>query len=305
MDVIYLCIISILLIACAVLLWLLAGKARQNRRFAEELRALRTRHYISPLRVERFSRDVVELACEINEMLAVQKRLEAEYVRSEEKLKRMIAGISHDFRTPLTAIQGYLQLLERSGHLSAADQESLMTALERCRYLVQLSEDFFALSRLQAEEHERINGRENLTELLIQCCMAQYDQMEQRGLKFLPDIPEKPLYASGEAHSMERVLQNLFANACRYARTTVKVSLTATSQHLTLHFENDVADTELEEGECQQVFEPFYRGAVRHGSGSGLGLYTVKSLTERMGGKVCARMSGDCFHVEVTFLRSE
>lgn len=294
-----------MLLVCAVLLCLLINKSRQNHHFADELRALRSRHYVSPLRVERFSKDTVELACEINEMLAVQKRLEVEYVRSEENLKRMIAGISHDFRTPLTAIQGYLQLLERSGHLSAEDQESLATALERCRYLVQLSEDFFALSRLQAEEHEQINGRENLTELLIQCCMAQYDQMEHLGLTFLSDIPEKPLYASGEAHSMERVIQNLFVNACRYAKTTMKVSLTELPQHLTLHFENDVTDTELSEGECQQVFEPFYRGAVRHGNGSGLGLYTVKNLTERMGGSVCAWMAGGHFHIEVSFLKNE
>ena len=109
-----------LLVILCVLLWKYISLKKNIRHFSQELEKLKDSDYKQPVKVTDFDKDLVELAVKINEHSGIQRQLGAEYEERQKQLGTVITGISHDCRTPLTASLGYLQMIEKSGELSAA-----------------------------------------------------------------------------------------------------------------------------------------------------------------------------------------
>ena len=107
-----------LFVFSAVLLWKYISVKKNIRHFSEELEKLKDSDYRQPLKVSDFDKDIVELAVKVNEHTDIQRKLGNDYEQSKKQLGIVISGISHDFRTPLTASLGYLQMIGKSGELS-------------------------------------------------------------------------------------------------------------------------------------------------------------------------------------------
>ncbi len=267
---------------------------RQLRSFTRAAARHKDSDYQQPVKVETFDRDIVALANELNGYIDAQRNLSELYVREKQELSHIISGISHDFRTPLTAALGYLQLMEKSGELSPKNREYLEIAYEKNRYLKQLSDDFFALSKLEnsgeAPEKERLDFSKLLSELLLE----QYGWISGKKLKTDFQITEN-IFLESDLHLLKRMLDNLFSNAEKYAEGYLSVLLENEGTDVVLRIRNGCS-----KGvpiEIDRIFEPFYRTPSRSQSGSGLGLYVVKCLSERLGGTVCADFNGTDFSV--------
>ncbi len=125
------------LIAVMVCLFLLTGYIllkfislkRQLRSFVKEVRAHSDEEYGALVRVESFDREITELADALDEHIRLRRQLSERNVRERRELSNIISGISHDFRTPLTASLGYLQMIEKSGELSEKNAEYLAIAI--------------------------------------------------------------------------------------------------------------------------------------------------------------------------------
>lgn len=285
-----------LLLLSAVLLRKYLSLKRNIRSFSRELEKLKDSGYSQPLKVSDFDKDIVELAVKVNEHTDIQRKLAMEYEESRRQLSTVISGISHDFRTPLTASLGYLQMIEKSGGLTGKSSEYLSIAMEKNRYLNELSDEFFELTKTESGGEEPDYEEINLSNILTETVLEQHDWISQRNISADIDIADG-IIISADSRSLTRILNNLMSNAQKYAVDSFAVNLSREGEQVRLSVENTVADSASVD--ISRVFEPFYRMDSRTSKGSGLGLYVVKLLCGRLGWDVAAEINGDVFAVRI------
>lgn len=108
--------------------------------------------------MEYFDRDIVALAKALNDYSDQIKERNRALEQDRTRLKNVIAGISHDFRTPLTAVKGYLQLMKKGGRIDDRDMEYLDIAIAKTEYLRVLSDAFFEVSYAEAKDEPLTSG---------------------------------------------------------------------------------------------------------------------------------------------------
>ena len=291
-------LITVLAALCVCLLILLlilwvryTTLKRQIRHFSAETEKLKNTDYAQPLKVTDFDSDIVELAVKINDHIEIQRQLGTEYRRNIERLDTVIAGISHDFRTPLTAALGYMQMAEKSGELTGKNAEYLRTAINKNKYLKELSDEFFEFT-VSERSVEQNTERLNLSNILTEQVLEQQPWMEEKGIAANIAIDDG-IFIQSDRRCMERILSNIFSNMQKYAVSECTVSLTKEQGKAVLTASNDISDAEGIDP--KRVFEPFYRASSRTNSGSGLGLYVAKTLSDRLGHEMGADIVGDKF----------
>lgn len=265
------------------------------RQFSHELEKLKDCDYRQPVKVSDFDKDIVELAVKVNEHTDIQRKLGDEYEQSKKQIGTVISGISHDFRTPLTASLGYLQMIEKSGELSPKNSEYLSVAMQKNKYLKELSDEFFDLTKLETNQEDLKYEDINLSNILTQTLLEHHDEIEEKGISSDFDIDEG-IIVNTDPHYLERILSNLMSNAMKYTSDRLSVSLKTTSDGYKLTFSNTLHDTD--QVDINRIFEPFYRMSARTEIGSGLGLYVVKMLCERLGWSVSAGLD-DVFVIKI------
>lgn len=294
----YLLIISgLLLLLAAVLFVRILQYKRQMRIFAEKLNRRLKEEVDQSIHVEYFDKDILALANALNHYSDNIREKNLELERDRTRLKNVIAGISHDFRTPLTSAKGYLQLMKKSGNISGKDAEYLDIALSKTDYLRVLSDAFFEVSSADAKDDEIEIAELDVTRLLTSLCLEQYEWIRESGIKVSFDIPETELMVKSNETMLGRIFSNFFSNARKYASTFLNVRLMETDRGIIVEFENDAE--QIEDVDVSLVFDAFYRGASRSKEGAGLGLYIVKSLADKLGHEVDARVSGSRFAIRL------
>jgi len=288
MDMIF---ISVIVCLSVFIVWILVKYIllkRNIRNFSSELEKLKSSDYRQPVKVTDFDDDLVKLAVLVNEHVDIQRELGAGYREKEKQLGTVISGISHDFRTPLTSSLGYLQMIEKSGELMGKNREYLMTAIQKNRYLKELSDDFFEFARNENQSGDMTTEDVNLSNLMTETLLEQHSWIESRKMKTDFEV-EDGIVINTDPHLLERILENLMSNASKYADGSFGVSLKKSEEHVSLKVFNGLAEGITVDTE--RVFEPFYRMDARTSEGSGLGLYVVKLLCERLGWKVSAEIT--------------
>ena len=213
--------------------------------------------------------------------------------------------MSHDLRTPLTSIRGYLALVDDAA-LDAEAREALGTVRRKAASLERLVAQFYELSRLQGDDVPLELGPVDVGRMLRESVAEQYRLLADRGLDVRLDVPEHAVLARANGEAVERVLANLLHNAGKYAKTALEVSMTGEGAgaagaggRVTVEFANDAEG--LSESALSRLFQPFFMAdASRAQEGSGLGLAIASHLLERMGGSIEAsleRREGACWLV--------
>ena len=298
MDMIF---ISVIVCLSVFIVWILVKYIllkRNIRNFSSELEKLKNSDYRQPVKVTDFDDDLVKLAVLVNEHVDIQRELGAGYREKEKQLGTVISGISHDFRTPLTSSLGYLQMIEKSGELTGKNREYLATAIQKNRYLKELSDDFFEFARNENHSGEMSFEAVNLSNLITETLLEQHSWIESRQMDTDFDV-EDGIVINTDPHLLERILENLMSNAAKYAEESFGLSLKESGERVSLKVFNGL--TEEISVDTERVFEPFYRMDARTSEGSGLGLYVVKLLCERLGWTVSAEVTKqNIFSVEIT-----
>lgn len=287
-----------LLVIMVLLLWKYISLKQNIRHFSKELEKLKDSDYSQPLKITDFDNDIVELAVKVNEHTDIQRQLGNEYEQSKKQLGIVISGISHDFRTPLTASLGYLQMIEKSGELSEKNAEYLGIAMQKNRYLKELSDEFFELTKIGNGNEELHLEKVNFSNLLTNTLLEQHSWITERNITTDFDIPDGIMIQT-DLHCLTRIMNNLMSNTQKYAADSFCVALKSESEQVMLRISNTLADSDSVD--IKRVFEPFYRMDSRTTDGSGLGLYVVKLLCDKLGWTIKTELKQEnIFSIEIT-----
>jgi signal transduction histidine kinase len=257
-------------------------------------------------RVAQRSRDELGiLARSINTMVTeLESRIEAER-RAERTKSDLITGVSHDLRTPLTSIKGYLDIV-RSGHYE--DPEQLERYVEiahaKTEQLQEMVEELFEYTKLAGQDLILQRQTVSLNRLLAQITDEYIALFEPEGLSLTRDLPQGPITAAVDPDRFVRVLDNLLGNALKYSERpgTVTVSLRAEAGGAVIVVQNPHAGPHMSPEELENLFMPFFRldpARTQAAGGSGLGLAIARRIAELHGGRIWAESAEGfvSFHV--------
>ncbi|ACA45625.1 HAMP domain-containing histidine kinase [Clostridium botulinum] len=258
---------------------------RQIRDITNQVREFKHRKTNKKINIEIADKDIEELACEVNEYLELYKRNEEEKIVFENTLKQGIANMSHDLRTPLTSIIGYLKLLEND---EIDKKEALDILKNKTNKLNILINDFFELASIESEDYELDMIKVNLTNIVRDEILSLYEAFQDKGLKPKINILDKPIFIMRDKDSLERIIDNLLSNTLKYAEKDIEINLEESNDKVILKISNIC--TSIDEKDVLHMFDRFYMAdKVRKGQGTGLGLSIVKSLMEKMDGIITSK----------------
>ena len=297
MTEILLTVIGVLLLVIAVLTVKVYTLRKAAREIAEAFSA-RLREDTNTL-IDISSRDkrMRELAEAVNRELKLLRRQRQQFVNGDRELKEAVANVSHDLRTPLTAIYGYLELLERE-ELPPETARYVAQIRSRAEALRELMEELFRYS-VVASTPEVSSEPVNLCRVLEDSLLSFYGAFSQRGIEPEVAIPEEGVWRNLDPSSLTRIFGNIISNAIKYSDGDFAVTLTPDG---TVTFANTAAA--LTSVDVGKLFDRFFTVDSARKS-TGLGLSIAKLLTERMHGSIGAEYAEGKLVITVRFLETK
>ncbi len=283
-------IIILLIIIAGVSITLLFYDRREMKRMAHNIEDINSRESNERLRVSTSSKELRNLVVQINNTLSNKQQCEIKYKNIDRELREAIANISHDLRTPLTSIRGYMQLIKDEDIDENEKREYIEIVDKRAKALQSLLEGFYDLSRLEAKEYEFKLESINLYEILCDILAGFYNEFTLKGFEPIISLSENLPNIIGDENAVRRVFINLMQNTLKHGKKFIGISLESAGEYLVTTFANDAP--ELKEEDVEHIFERFFTGdRMRTGQNTGLGLAITKTLVEQMGYSIKATLN--------------
>jgi len=242
----------------------------------------------------------------INILIVEHHRQKKEYEETRQNFKSMVTTISHDFRTPLTSISGYVQILLDDDDVSYENRQKYLKIIEsRAISLSSLIEDFYTVSSIDSLDYPYNLTTLSLSEILRAQVATYYVELEKRYSTIEVDIVESPCYMISDRTSLQRIFSNLIKNALSYGIDKIRISLKEDENSYKIEFSNSLYEN-ADKNIADKIFERNY--SVNWASSSkstGLGLSIAKSMTEKMGGSIGAEVIDDMLVFSIEFEKSE
>ncbi|GGB69088.1 sensor histidine kinase [Fictibacillus barbaricus] len=252
-----------------------------------QLREYNTQPTNQKISIGLFDKELEEVAVEINLLIESRLSERIDKEKSEHLLKQAIANMSHDLRTPLTSILGYIQLLEHDEQITDEKRRYLDITKKRTKRLQSLINEFFELSVIESVDYQLKLKKLNFTKLLWEILLSFFDQLEELNMVPEIDIPKEDIFIMADESAVRRVIENLINNVINHAIGKVSISLEAGNTSAILRVRNQASDLAIIEPHT--LFDRFYTSdKTRSGEGTGLGLSIAKSLMLKMEGSITA-----------------
>ena len=239
-------------------------------------------------------KDICELASSINEQLRILRREHLNYHQGNMELKTAITNVSHDLRTPLTAICGYLDMMQKT-ELSEHQERYLSIMKERTEMMKQLTEELFRYSIIISDENTVTTEKIIVNQVLEDSIMGYYAVLTEKGISMNVQLTEKQITAELNKEYLSRIFSNLLNNAVKYSDGDLDITLSDIGE---ITFSNTA--TGLNSVEVEQLFDRFYTVESAHHS-TGLGLSIARTLVERMGGTISAEYKNSRLIINIKF----
>lgn len=231
------------------------------------------------IRVSLSNKYIEELAYQINQKDTLHKKLQTQIKQEEEQLKQSISNISHDLRTPLTSIQGYLTLLQECE--SKREQEQYIKIIKaKTDYLTALVQEFYDLSVIENEAFDIKREKVDINRVVTDFLIEKYYEFGE--IQPVIKTEKVPVWIEGNNLICKRIVENLIVNAIRYSDRYIEVSIN--KQGI---FTIKNSTQLLDDVDIHLLFNKFYTADKSRIKGSsGLGLYIVKELLKKIDGKI-------------------
>lgn len=281
-------IIGLSLTILIVLLIIFILKTKEINRLTLELKKLNREGKIEKLRLSLPNKNIENLIAEINTLIDDKRKMENIYKEKDIELREAIANMSHDLRTPLTSIMGYVYLLNDDKLDKEERKEYLKIIEKRSLVLNDLITNFYGLSRIQADQYEIKLEPVNLELVLGEIIAAFYETLDYKFGEPEINIEEGLGPVLGDKQALNRIFTNLIENMIKHGEGEVKISLKKKNKYIVMEFSNKAE--ELEPKDVNRIFEKFFtKDRMRTGQNTGLGLAIVKLLVEKQGQKIKAK----------------
>ena len=226
-------------------------------------------------------KDMCELADSINKQLKILRKEHLQYHQGNTELKNAITNISHDLRTPLTAIAGNLYMIGKTDDLSEI-RGYIAVIAERTETMKQLTEELFRYSMIVSNESKEDTEEVFVNQVLAESISSFYPVLTEKDITPQIHLTDARIVRNVNRSELARVFSNLLNNAVKYSNGDLDITLSDTGE---ITFANTAK--ELSTIEVEQLFDRFYTVEAAHHS-TGLGLSIARTLVERMGGSITA-----------------
>jgi signal transduction histidine kinase len=271
------------------------NRSKDLKYIQEKLKAIIMENTGEKLLVFTGDRELIALLIAINEVLDNNLKIFENQRRTELSMKKMLSNISHDLKTPLTVILGYIETIKLFPDMNSTERDILVSNVQnKTIELLGLINKFFDLTKLDSGDKEIPLTRVNVNELCRKNILGFYDVLSATGFAVNIDIPENPVYAWGNEEAIERVLNNLISNAINYGNDGKTIGLKIENDEMFAYIEVWDKGKGIDELHQDRVFERMYTledSRNRLYQGSGLGLSITKRLVEKMGGEILLKSS--------------
>ncbi len=283
----------ILILFAAVVFW--AGKYYGLKKQLKAVSAQLREETNSLVTVAFIDSDVEAVALEMNRLLEKIRQTIIKSNASSAALKSSIADISHDMKTPLTAVIGYLQLAQRECN-DEKTKELIKICLERAHYCNSLINDFFELSVLESQGCVPKLENVDVAGMICEQILANYPVFEGKSITPHFEDSDQPVIVSADAALLNRVIQNLISNGIKYTSKDIFFRIFQENGRVTIIVSNPI-NTYVN---AARIFDRFYTQDKSRSKGSGIGLYLCRQFIEAMGGSISAEIDRNCLSIKVT-----
>lgn len=250
------------------------------------------------------NKEMMELAAQLNRLLEEKAKTEADFRRSEIASRKMLSNISHDLKTPLTVIRGYLEImrtreeaaLEGPADLQMAAEpegqanlQMLEKAEQKAGAMMELIDSFFSLAKIEAGDTDITLSALDVCEVCRESILDFYEMLTDADFQVEVGLPETPVSVQGNREALQRILSNLISNVIRYGSEGKYLGIFLRTDGQSAYI--DVVDKGkgIDGVFADSVFERLFTmedSRSRSVQGNGLGLTIAKRLAERMDGEL-------------------
>ncbi len=290
--------IIILVILLCIIFALYRLKISNIKSVTKKLKDLNNMESDTKLKIPAPDKYIEELVLQINKTIDDRRKIEEKHRELDLELRQAIANMSHDLRTPLTSIMGYIQLLQ-DPNISNEDKEEYLGIIEkRSAVLKELISSFYDLSRLQANEYNLEIEKVNISTILCELIAAFYDEISKKGFEPIIDMDENIPLIYGDKKAINRIFTNMIQNILKHSKGQVRISLKKYDDYIITEFSNDAPDIDADD--AKRIFERFFTGdRMRTGQNTGLGLAITKILVERQGHEIIAEKIDNVLSIKI------
>lgn len=231
------------------------------------------------------NKELMELTAQINHLVENHLKVKADYRRSEIASKKMLANISHDIKTPMTVVLGYLEIMRLNG---SAD-EMLKKTEQKAQNVMDLINQFFTLAKLESGDTDIELSRVDVCEICRESILDFYGILMNHDFQVEVDIPEIPVYVQGNQEAVQRILFNLISNVIRYGADGKYLGVFLRTDGKAAYIDVTDKGKGIDMSFADSIFDRLFTmedSRNRNIQGNGLGLTITKNLVTQLGGTI-------------------
>ena len=286
------CLIAIIIFLITIIIGYKREFRRINKQITENL------DEYANVKTKSVDKDIENLVESINLIFDSRQKIVAQKNKNEEKIRESISNMSHDLRTPLTSIMGYLQMI-KSEKSSEADKKEYMDIVEkRTKSLQQLISSFYDLSRMEGNEYNFNYKKVNLSSILCENIAVFYNDFRNNNIEPIIEIDENVKDIISDDGAINRIFSNLITNMIKHGESFVKITLRQENDVISTEFINKA--TRLTEENVDKLFDRFYTvDNSRSDKNTGLGLYITRIMVEKLGHSISSKIDNGYLKIEI------
>ncbi|AUN18265.1 two-component sensor histidine kinase [Clostridium botulinum] len=282
----------ILIIIIIILSILLLNDKIKTKRITAKLKEILKENSRERIKFYNLSTNKKELVREINIFLDRYQSISIDNKNYKEHHQKMISNISHDIRTPLTALMGYVDLLSDNSITKEKKEEYISIIRERGTTLKDLMEEFFQMAKLECNDVEITIEKFNISEVVRKNIITFMNEINERNITPEINIGDEEVFALGDKNYTSRIITNLISNSLKYGYEGNVIGIDLKEDNKSVILSIWDKGKGIDKNELPYIFDRLYTGEKsrnRSFQGSGLGLSIVKNMTQHMNGSITAQ----------------
>lgn len=288
-TVIFFLLICIVILLITVLYQQFAfrtGIQKKIQKISEKLKEITDTNSSERVMIFTENKELMELAAQINRLLENHLKVKADYCRSEIASKKMLSNISHDIKTPMTVILGYLEIMRING---TSTDEMLGKIEQKAENVMELINQFFTLAKLESGDMDIELSRIDVCEVCRESILDFYGILTNKNFQVDIDIPETSVYVHGNKEAIQRILFNLISNVIRYGADGKYLGISLRTDKNAVFIDVIDKGKGIDKNFAASVFDRLFTmedSRNRNIQGNGLGLTISKNLALQLGGDI-------------------